>query len=159
VKRILVAVTVLTAIHLAPVSAAERDVIERARLAFSEQLRLACSVNGEYGWIAEHAVYQYPLAGIDMTLRVEGRDAVANHLREISEIDPATQVENIAYYPTLDRNIVFVQYDRVSHGESVERRPIVAIIEMRGDQIVKFTQLNGARESLQAVNAVSGAIR
>jgi hypothetical protein len=68
-------------------------------------------------------------------------------------------VENIHYYPTLDRNIVFVRYDRVSHGSSGERRPVVAIIEMRGEEIVNFTQLNGTRESLLAVQAVAGDIR
>jgi hypothetical protein len=47
----------------------------------------------------------------------------------------------------------------VSHGERGERRPVVAIIEMRGDQIVNFTQLNGTRESLQALQAVSDGIR
>jgi len=158
-KKTLVAFAALAAIQLSPVFAAERDVIERARLAFSEQLQSACSASGEYEWLAENAVYQYPLQDINVKLRVEGRDAVAKHLRAVSEIAPGTGVENVRYFPTLDQNVVFVQYDRVSHGERGERRPVVAIIEMRGDQIVNLTQLNGTRESLQALQAVSDGIR
>ncbi len=157
-RKPLIALAILVAIQSAPVFAAERDVMDRARLAFSEQLQLACSESGEFDWVAENAVYQFPLNDINVKLRVEGRDAVAKHLRAVSEIALGTDVENVRYYPTLDRNIVFVQYERVSRGENGERRPIVAIIEMRGDQIVEFTQLNGTRESLQAVQAISDGI-
>lgn len=158
-RKTLVSFAALAAIQLSPVYAVERDVIDRAKLAFSEQLQLTCSESGEYEWIAENAVYQYPLDDINVKLRVEGRDAIAKHLRAVSEIAPGPGVENIGYYRTLDSNVVFVQYDRMSHGESGERRPVVAIIEMRGDQIVNFTQLNSTRESLEAVQAVSDGIR
>ncbi len=157
-RKLLVACAALAVLQLSPALAAERDVIERARLAFSEQLQLVCSDNAGYGWIAENAVYQYPLNGINVKLRVEGRDAVAAHLRALAEVAPDIRVENIHYYPTLKGNVVFVQYDRVSGGGTGERRPVVAIIEMDGDQIANFTQLNGTRESLQAMQAGSGDI-
>ena len=154
-RKLFVGLAVLAAVHLSPAFATERDVIQRAKLAFSEQLELVSSVSGEYEWIAENAVYQYPLYDINVKLRVEGRDAVSAHLRAVAAVAPNMQVENISYYPTLDRNVVFVQYDRVSRDGTDERRRIVAIMEMRGDQIVSFTQLNTTRESLQAMQTVS----
>jgi len=157
-RKLFVALAALAVLQLSPALAAERDVIERARLAFSEQLQLVCSAAGEYDWIAENAVYQYPLHDINVKLRVEGRDAVAAHLRAVADVSPDIRVENIRYYPTLKHDVVFVQYDRVSVDGIGERRPIVAIIEMDGDRIANFTQLNGTRESIQAVKAGAGAI-
>lgn len=136
--------------------AVERDVMERAKLAFSEQLQVTSAMSCDFEWIAADAVYQYPLGDINVKLRVEGRDAVAAHLRAASEIALDSKVENISYFPTLDSNIVFVQYDLVFVDVSGERRRMVAIIEMRDDQIARFTQLNGAPEALQVLNKATG---
>jgi hypothetical protein len=91
-KKLLIAVAALAALQASPALPAQRDVIERAKLAFSDQLQLICSANGEYQWIAENAVYQYPLNDINVKLRVEGRDAVAKHLRRVSEIALGTEL-------------------------------------------------------------------
>ena len=70
-RKLLVVLTALAALQLSPAFAVERDVIERATLAFSEQLELTSSTNGDLEWIAEDAVYQYPLNDINVKLRVE----------------------------------------------------------------------------------------
>jgi ketosteroid isomerase-like protein len=155
-RKLLVVLTALAAMQLSPAFAVERDVIERATLAFSEQLELTSSTNGDLEWIAEDAVYQYPLNDINVKLRVEGRDAVGAHLRALFDVAPKTEVENIQYFPTLDRNVVFVRYDLMSSDGSGKRLSTVAIITMRGDQIVEFTQLNQSAQNLEVLNKSSG---
>lgn len=136
--------------------AVERDVIERAKLAFSEQLRLTSSTSGDLEWIAEDAVYQYPLNDINVKLRVEGRDAITAHLRALSELAPQSEVASIQYYPTLDRNVVFVRYDLMTASGNREVRSTMVIITMRDDQIAELTQLNSGPESLKALKESTG---
>ncbi|UCH48823.1 MAG: nuclear transport factor 2 family protein [Betaproteobacteria bacterium] len=155
-RKLLVAIAAIMAMQISPAFAVERDVIERAKLAFSEQLGLTSSTIGEFAWIAEDAVYQYPLNDINVKLRVEGRDAIAVHLRALFDVAPNTEVANVSYYPTLDRDVVFVRYDLVAVDGSDERRSTVAIITMRGDQIVEFTQLNQSAQNLEVLNKSSG---
>jgi len=157
-RKLLVVFAALAAIHLSPAFSAERDVIDRAKLAFSDQLQLICSDTGEYDWIAENAVYQYPLHDIHLKLRVEGRDAISRHLRALSEVAPKTAVEDVTYYPTLDSDIVFVQYDLVSGEGRNERRRVAGIIEMHGDQIASFIQLNSTRENLKVMQTVPARV-
>jgi len=152
-RKLLIAFAALAAVQLSPAFSAERDVVDRAKIAFSDQLQLIASDTGEYDWITENAVYQYPLHDINVKLRVEGRDAISRHLRALSEIAPNTTVEDVSYYPTLDSDTVFVQYDLVSGEERNERRRVAGIIEMHGDKIAAFMQLNGTRENLKVMQA------
>ena len=154
-KNLIIAFTALSAFQMSSVMAAERDVIDRARVAFDDQLQLSCSVGGEYDWIADNAVYQYPLHDINVKLRVEGRDAVAEHLRALAEIEPSVAIENISFYPTLKPDVVFVRYEVVKTDSAEKRRPVVAIIEMRGNQIAGFTQLNSTDANLQVMQAAT----
>ena len=155
-RKLLVVFVTLAAMQLSPALAIERDVIERAKLAFSEQLELKSSASGDFEWIAEDAVYQYPLNDINVKLRVEGRDAITTHLCALRDVAPNMQAEEISYYPTLDENVVFVRYDLVAADGSGQRRSSVAIITMRDEQIVGFTQLNGSRAALQVLNKATG---
>ena len=155
-RKLLVVITVIAAAYLSPALAVERDVIDRARVAFSEQLELTSATGGELEWIAEDAVYQYPLNNINVKLRVEGRDAVAAHLRALFDVAPKAAVENIEYFPTLDRDVVFVRYDLASSESSGERSSTVAIITMRDNQIAEFTQLNQSAHSLEVLNKTTG---
>lgn len=155
-RKLLVIFVAVAAMQFSPAFAVERDVIERAKLAFSEQLELTSSASGEYEWIAEDAVYQYPLNDINVKLRVEGRDAIAAHLRALFDVAPETEVEKVSYFPTLDRNVVFVRYDLVATDGSGDRRATVAIVTMRGDQIVEFTQLNQSAKNIEVLNKTTG---
>ena len=138
------------------VLAAERDVIERAKLAFSEQLQLTSSSSSAFEWIAEDAVYQYPLGNINVKLRVEGRDAISAHLRALVDVAPNTDVVNIEYFPTLNRDVVFVRYDLLSAEDGSKLLSTMVIITMRDDQIVELTQLNRSAQTLEVLNKSSG---
>ncbi len=154
-RKLLIVFATLAVMQIYPASAVERDVIERARLAFSEQLELASSTSVDFEWIAEDAVYQYPLNDINVKLRVEGRDAIAAHLRALIDVAPHAEVGNIQYFPTLDRDMVFVRYDLIPAGGG-ELRSTVAIITMRGDQIAALTQLNRSAQNLEVLNKATG---
>ena len=155
-RKLLVAIAAIMAVQISPSFAVERDVIERAKVAFSEQLELTSSTSGDFEWIAEDAVYQYPLNNINVKLRVEGRDAIGAHLRALFDVAPDAEVEKVGYYPTLDPNVVFVRYDILSADGRGERRSTAAIITMRGDQIVEFMQLNQTAQTLEVLNMTSG---
>lgn len=155
-RKFLVVITAMVAMQLSPAFAVERDVIGRAKLAFSEQLQLTSSTSGDLEWIAEDAVYQYPLGNINVKLRVEGRDAITAHLRALVDFAPHTQVANVEYFPTLDHDVVFVRYDLVSADGSGQLRSTVAIITMRDNQIAAFTQLNQSAQTLEVLNKQSG---
>ena len=155
-KKLMIVFAAVAAMQLSTAFAIERDVIDRAKLAFSEQLEMTSSTIGDFDWIAEDAVYQYPLDGINVKLRVEGRDAIARHLRALSAIKSNVDAESIRYYPTLDPNVVFVQYFLVPADGIGERRNTIAIIEMRDDKIANFTQLNRSADSLKVLKKTTG---
>lgn len=156
-KKSLVIATLLAAYQTTSVAAGETtgSVVQRAEKAFAAQLTLTRAASGVENappaWIAKDAVYQYALRGIDVTLRVEGRTAVAAHLRALAEAAPGALIENVHIYPTLEPEVVFVQYDLLPQDGVGKRTSPLAIIEMRGEQIVKFTQLSRSSESLRAL--------
>jgi len=128
-------------------------VIERAQIAFAAQLALDCASGTQAEWVADDAVYQYALTGIEVKLQVEGRANVAEHLCAMSAVAPEAIAQDIHYFPTLKPDLVYVQYDLVStDGTGRDSRPL-AIIQMQDDQIISFTQLSRSPESLRVVNA------
>jgi hypothetical protein len=128
-------------------------VIERAEIAFAAQLALDCASGTQAEWVADDAVYQYALSGIEVKLQVEGRANVAEHLCAMSAVAPEAVAQNIHYFPTLKPDLVYVQYDLVStDSKGKDSRPL-AIIQMQDDQIISFTQLSRSPESLRVVNA------
>lgn len=157
-RKLLVIIAAIAATHLSPAFAIEMDVIERAQAAFAAQLTLKCVPGAQADWVAEDAVYQYALSGIDVSLRIEGRAAVAAHLCALSAADPNANVENVHYSPTLDPEVVFVQYERLPVDGVGERSGQLAIIQMRANQIARFTQLSRSPESLEALKATTGRI-
>jgi hypothetical protein len=163
-RKLLVIASALAATQFAPASAADQTangVIERAEKAFASQLALTRAPdNGgsvQATWIAKDAIYQYALRDIGVSLRVEGRAAVSAHLRALADAAPGAGVENIRFFPTMEPDVVFVQYDVVP-ADGGERSSPLAIIQMQGEQIVKFTQLNRTPESLQALKATTEPI-
>ena len=157
-KKLLVMFAAIAATQLSPAFAIERNVIDRAQAAFDAQLALECVSNTQIDWVAEDAVYQYALSGVDVSLRVEGRAAVAAHLCALSVVAPDAIAENVHYSPTLDPEVVYVQYDLVTVDGAGKHRKPLAIIQMREDQIVKFRQLSKSPESLKVLEATTGRI-
>lgn len=158
-KKLIALFAIIIAGHASSALAVPKDAIDRAQAAFAEQLSLECSPTERLYWVAEDAVYQYVLSGINVRLRVEGRDAVAEHLCALSGVvSDAKLVENIRYFPTLDPKVVFVQYELVPADGIGERSNSLAIIEMRQHQIAKFTQLNRSAESLKVLQAATGGM-
>jgi hypothetical protein len=160
-RKLLVVASVLAATQMAPALAADQTdcaLIERAQKAFAAQLALSRSPdNGgsaQATWIAKDAVYQYALRDVGVSLRVEGRAVVTAHLRALANAAPVAGVESIRFFPTMEPDVVFVQYVLVP-ADGGERSSALAIIQMQGEQIVKFTQLNRTRQSLQALKATT----
>lgn len=154
-RKLIVVIAAIAATQLSPAVAVEKDVIERVRVAFAEQIELNCASSTQIEWVAEDAVYQYVLSDINVRLRVEGRDAVAAHFCALSAVAPTAAAENIGYFPTLNREAAFVQYEFVPVDGIGKRRNLFAIIEMRDDQIAGFTQLRRSPESLKVLKALS----
>lgn len=164
-RKLLVIIAAVAATQLSPVLAADQtadDLIERAEKAFASQLALTrASDSGQSeqaSWLTHDVVYEYAqreyaLRGIDVNFRVKGRAAVTAHLQALADVAPDAIVENIRFFPTLEPDVVFVQYDLVAPDDFYKRSSTVATIQIRGDQIAKFTQLNRTPESLQAMKA------
>ena len=127
--------------------------LERAQAAFGAQLALDCSSNTQMSWVAEDAVYQYSLSNINVKLSVEGYADVTTHLCALAAFAPVASAENIRYFPTLDPEIVYVQYDLVATDGSGNLSRQLAIVELQGTQIARFTQLSRSPESLKVLRA------
>ncbi len=157
-KSLLFVVVTIVAAHLSPALAMEKDIVERAKVVFTEQLELRCTPSTQTDWIAEDAVYQYALSHIDVRLHLEGRKAIADHLCALSQSSPIAKAENIRYFPTLNRDIVYVQFDLVPVDGVGKRGSPLAIIEMRDNQIASFMQLSRSPGSLKVLEATMGGI-
>ena len=157
-KKLLVLFATIAAMQFSPAFAIERNVIERAQAALDAQLALDCVPNTQLDWVAEDAVYQYALSGVDVSLRVEGRAVVTEHLCALSAIAQGDIAENFRYFPTLHPELVYVQYDLVPADGIGERTSPLVVIQMRADQIARFTQLSKSPESLRVLEATTGGI-
>jgi hypothetical protein len=155
-KKLFVMIATVAATQMSPAFAMERDVIARAQAAFDAQLALRCAADTRIDWLAEDAVYQYALTGIDVSLRMQGRGVVAEHLCAIAAVAPDAKVENVHYFPTLHPDIVYVQYDLVPADADAERSKPLAVIQMRDEKIASFTQLSKSPQSLQVLKAATG---
>lgn len=156
-RKLLVLCAALGVTHLSSALAADpasNDVVARAKEAFTAQLTLQ---DPQTPWVAEDAVYQYTLTeyglrGSGVNVRVEGRPAVLAHLRALADSAPKATISNLYVFPTLESDLVFVQYLLTPADGGKPTMPL-AIIEMRGKEIVKYTQLNRTPEMLQALKA------
>ena len=132
----------IVAAHSSPEFPSEEQMLERTRAAFDTQLNLTCGRGMQTDWIAEDAVYQFALSGIDVNLRVEGRAGIKEHLCALASMAPDATAENMRYSHTLNPDMVYVQYDLVLTDGGGKRSSALAIIEMRDNQIIQFRQLN-----------------
>jgi hypothetical protein len=164
-RKLLVTTAVFAVTQFSSLWAADRatdNLIERAEKAFASQLSQTYatghSEDGEALWIAKDAVYQYALNGIGVSLHLEGRTTITAHLRALADATPSAAIEDIRFFPTSEPDLVFVQYVLVPTDGVGKRSSSLATIQMRGDQIAKFTQLNRTPETLQALKATNGPI-
>lgn len=146
----------IAAMHLSPSFAGESDVISRARAAFHEQLGLACPSANERHWIASDAIYKYRLTETSVLL-LEGRAAAAAHLCALRKVAPEAAATNIHVFPTLEKEKVFVQYNLVPTEEMAQSVTMLAMVEMKGNQIAQFTLFNRSPESLAALRLSDSA--
>lgn len=155
-RKLLVLFATIAAMQLPPAFAIETNVIERAQAAFDAQLALDCVPNAQTDWVAKDAVYQYALSGIHVSLRLEGRVVVAEHLCALSAVAQDSIAENFRYFPTLHPELVYVQYDLVPADGIGKRTSPLVVIQMLDDQIARFTQLSKSPESLKVLEATAG---
>jgi hypothetical protein len=157
-KHLLVVIGTIVATLSSPAYAVAADAVKGAQVAFAKQLGFNC-VSGEgTDWIAEDAIYQYALNRVDIRLHVEGRKAIADYLCALSESAQTTKVANVHFYPTLNPEKVFVQYELVPVDGIGERRGAMAIIEMRDHRIAGLTQLSRSPGSLKVLEATTKRI-
>jgi len=130
-----------------------RDGLKRAEAAFGAQLAMDCSSDRQMSWIAEDAVYKYALSNINVKLSVEGHSDVTAHLCALESVAPITSAQNIRYFPTLNPEIVYVQYELVAANSPEKLTRQLIIVELQGTKIGKFTQLSRSPESLKVVSS------
>lgn len=163
-KLLVIAAAVATG-HCASVLAADdiaASVMQRAEKAFVSLQALARDTDGPQRihshWMTRDVVYQYALSeyglrATDLNFRLQGRGAVAEHLAALAVAAPSAVIDNVRVFPTLESDVVFVQYDLVSVDGRGKLASPLAIIQMQGDRIAKFTQLVRAPATFQALTA------
>jgi len=98
--------------------------------------------------ISKDAVLEFGVARYDWTFNIEGEDAIAEYVRDLNGIASNWKFSDIYYFPTLERNIVFVQYEasfmrKVSGKTEIQKH--VASIEMNGEQISRVCDFADSR--------------
>lgn len=136
----------------APISmeSIQKADLARAEAAFSRYLSSWKSTAAEQGLdevFAERALIELTLpARPDWTINVGGRAAIAEYVQSRRAKGENWSFSNVHYYATLERGVVFVQYDAVSTSFSARRahRNLV-VIELDGARIAKLRDFTGAR--------------
>lgn len=134
--------------------------IARAKKAFGAYLTAWASpeVTRDAGFegISQDAVFEYALARQGWTAKVEGKTAILEHLRGLAKIASNWKFSNVHFFPTLDPNVVFVQYEATAHlsatGQALRHKSI-AVVEMTGDQIARMRELSNSQRLLEPVLA------
>jgi hypothetical protein len=114
------------------------DLIARATVAFQGQTASLTSLQRETHskWFAEDASYEYSVPAEAILLSWHGESAIHQHLRHRADQGESIESSNVMFFPTNDPNIVFVQYEI----SGTRARPVVALMEMRGSEIVKIRE-------------------
>lgn len=136
-------VATATLLFLSLSSAAEvadggSDLIARASMAFLGQAALAETPTRELqtGWFAADATYEYSAAPLGMLLSWHGEAAIHQHLLERADRGDIIEGSKVMFFPTNDPITVFVQYET----SGTRARTVVALMEMRGSEIVKLRE-------------------
>ncbi len=114
------------------------DLIARATVAFHGQAASLTSAQRETQsrWLTDDAAYEYSAPAEAILLSWHGESAIHQHLRHRADEGESIESSNAMFFPTNDPNIVFVQYE----VSGTRARLVVALIEMRGSEIVKIRE-------------------
>lgn len=103
--------------------------------------RIAVDASSFLEMFAEDGVMEYPFAPAGMTTRVEGRNALAAHLKELSKSIAFDHIGTITVHPMSDPDAVVLEFEGfgrgVITGEPYEQR-YVSIVRMRNGRIVHY---------------------
>ena len=126
-----------------PQAVANANLIARADHALRDYVA-ACSTGDDRAMartVTSDAVVEYPLEEPGTYLAVEAAALSANCFGTAKQAASRAHISNLWIFPTNDSNAVFVQYTMSSGVPSPAQLPDsehLALLEMRGDQIVKM---------------------
>jgi hypothetical protein len=144
-----------------PQAAANADLIARADQALRDYVA-ACSTGDDEAiarTVTSDAVVEYPLEQPGTYLAVEAAALSANCFGNARQAASPAHISNLWIFPTNDSNAVFVQYTISSGGRSPAPLPDsehLALLQIRGDQIVKMRDFNANAASMPAENGLTG---
>lgn len=136
-----------TSPHLAPI---QRVDLAHAEAAFSRYLSSWNSPEGDDtldNVFVERALIELTLpARPEWTINVGGRVAIAEYVQSRRGNGDRWTFSNVQYYPTLERGVVFVQYDAVNVSYKAPRaQRNLVVIELEGARIARLRDFTGAR--------------
>jgi hypothetical protein len=139
-------------------AAASADLITRANRALRDYLA-ACS-SGDDEAIARNvtsdAVVEYALEEPGTYLTVEAAELSAKRTGGAEQIGPAVRISALWIFPTNEPNTVFIRYTTSSGVRSPGELPDsehLAVLEMRGDRIVKLRNFSADAGTLPTLDA------
>ncbi len=104
--------------------------------------------------LTEGAVLELGIARLDCVFNVKGTAAIEEFARDVDTVATDWSFSGIHYFPTLERHVVFVQYDasftRVASG-NVETKRHLAVIELKEDRISRIRDFADSRWILDAL--------
>jgi len=141
-----------------PQSAASANLIARADRALRDYVA-ACSSGDVEAFariVTSDAVVEYALEEPGTYLAVEAAALSAQRSGNSSETGTGAHISNLWIYPTSDSNVVFAHYTTRSDGRSPAQLPDsehLALLEMRGDRILKMRNLGANAGQLSRLEA------
>lgn len=126
----------------------QRSDLSQAEAAFSRYLRAwsepAADARGLQQVFMQRAVLDLTMtARPHWSIRVKGTQAIAEYLSAMRSLGAGWKFSNIRFFPTLERGVVFVQYEAVSMLQARGYRNMV-IIDMSAGRIARLRDFNSA---------------
>ena len=146
-----------------PQAAASADLIDRAARGLRDYVQ-ACSSGDDEALariVTSDAVVEYVLEKPGTYLVVEAAALSANRAGHTKQTGTGQHVSNLWIFPTSDSNAVFAQYTISSDVRSPGQLPSsehLALLEMRGDRIMKIRNFSPEADILSTLEA-SGVAR
>jgi len=141
-----------------PQSAASANLIARADRALRDYVA-ACSAGDNEAFariVTSDAVVEYALEEPGAYLTVEAAVLSAKRSSSSKQTGSGTLISNLSIFPTSDSNTVFVHYTTRSDVRSPAQLPDsehLALLEMRGDRILKIRNLGANAGTLSTLEA------
>jgi ketosteroid isomerase-like protein len=93
--------------------------------------RIDAGANAFIDMMAEHAVMEFPYALPGLPVRLDGKDAVARHLKRVAGLIAFDRMGTPTVHPSTDPNLVIIEFDGfgrgVETGEAYDQRYISVI--------------------------------